>query len=381
MALNRVDIDLSALRYNFSRVKERMAPGTSILGVVKSDAYGHGMVPVARELAHCGADFLAVSKCWEAFDLRESGVKLPVVVLLGVEPQDMEQAVRLGIRPVLFRLDHARMLSRIATKLGVPAPIHIKVDTGMGRLGVPCDAVGPFIDELRTLPGVVIEGVVSHMASADESDKGFADLQISRFTECLSCFTEKGVKVPYAHISNSAGVLDFPKAHFQLVRPGIMLYGSPPSDELHHPTDLRPVMSFSAKVLQVKEVPAGRPIGYGGTYVTKDTTRIATLPVGYDDGYFRALSNRGSVLLRCKRAPVIGRVSMNMITVDVTAIPEVEPDDTAVLLGAQGIHCITGEEIARLCGTISYEVFCAIGHNRFKFFHNASQTLAPANAD
>lgn len=381
MALNWVDIDLSALRHNFHRVKQHMSPGTSILGVVKSDAYGHGMVRVARELAACGAEFLAVSKCWEAFDLREAGVGLPVLVLLGVEPGDMEQAVRLGIRPVLFRMEHARELDRIASSLGVPAPIHIKVDTGMGRLGVPCDALAPFLDELSRLPGIRVEGVISHMASADEADKSFANLQVARFTECLGQFARKGIEVPYAHISNSAGVLDFPQAHFQLVRPGIMLYGSPPSDELMHPTELLPVMSFSARVLQVKDVPAGRPIGYGGTYVTSRDSRIATLPVGYDDGYFRSLSNKGSVLIRGKRAPVVGRVSMNMITVDVTGIPDAEADDEAVLLGSQGDERITGEEIARLCGTISYEVFCAIGRNRFKFFHNASEALAAGCSD
>jgi alanine racemase len=376
MALSWVEINLAALRHNFFEVKNRMSPGTCILGVVKSDAYGHGMIPVARELIVCGAQFFAVSKFWEARSLRSVGIPLPILTLLGVEPSDMEEAILQEIRPVVFRTDHARMLSETASRLGMPARIHIKVDTGMRRLGVPCEKVAPFLDELLNLPGVEIEGILSHFAGADETDKSYCECQLGRFCDTLKILEERGRPIRYAHISNSAGLLDLPHAHFHLVRPGIMLYGSPPSDELHKPANLQPVMSFKSRVLQLKELPAGEPIGYGRTYYTDKPSRIATIPVGYDDGYPRLLSNKGQVLVGGMRCPIVGRVSMNMITVDVTRVPNVKEDDEVVLLGKQGSEHISAEEIAQLCGTISYEIFCSVGKHPFKSFLNASSPEA-----
>lgn len=373
-----VEIDLGALRHNYRQAVARLGPRTSVVGVVKSDAYGHGMVPVAREMAECGAAFLAVSKHWEARELRENGIELPILVLLGLELQDVEEAIALRVRPAVFRLDHARSISEAATRLGAPAPIHIKVDTGMGRLGVPLDGLHAFLAELRNLPGVVLEGVLSHFAVADEADKSYSEVQVDRFRQALQMVAASGFDIPYAHMSNSAGILDLPHAHFQLVRPGIMLYGSPPSMELAQPARLLPVMTFKSRILQLKEVPAGHSIGYGRTYVTERTTRIATVPVGYDDGYSRLLSNRGSVLVRGTRAPVVGRVSMNMITLDVTHIPGASEDDEVVLLGAQGADRISAEELADLSGTISYEVYCNIGRHRFKtFLDETPSSLAP----
>jgi alanine racemase len=359
------------LRHNFYQVQSRMAAKTQILGVVKSDAYGHGMIQVARELAACGIQFLGVSKFWEAEELIAHGIQLPILTLLGLEPGDMEQAIRLQVRPVIFRPDHARLLSRAASRLQQPVRVHLKVDTGMGRLGVPFERVPAFLDELLHLPGVELEGVLSHFAVADEADKTYSQLQVDRFRAVLSMLADAGHAVALAHISNSAGILDLPYAHFQLVRPGIMLYGSPPSDEIQCPADLSPVMSFKTKVMQLKEVPPQQPIGYGRTYTTDKASLIATLPVGYDDGYPRILSNIGQVLVRGQRAPLVGRVSMNMITIDVTHIPGVNEDDEVVLLGGQGDECISAEEVARLSHTINYEIYCSIGRHRFKFFHNA----------
>ena len=373
-----VEIDLGALRHNYHQALARLGPGTSVVGVVKSDAYGHGMVPVAREMAACGAAFLAVSKYWEARELRENGIELPILVLLGLEPQEVEDAIRSRVRPAVFRLDHARRISEGATRLGMPAPVHIKVDTGMGRLGVPVDELHALLTELKALPGIILEGVLSHFAVADETDKSYSEYQVAKFRQALQMVAASGFDIPYAHISNSAGILDLPHAHFQLVRPGIMLYGSPPSMELDQPAELLPVMAFKSNILQLKEVPAGHPIGYGRTYVTEKTTKIATVPVGYDDGYSRLLSNRGSVLVRGRRTPVVGRVSMNVITLDVTHIPAVKEDDEVVLLGAQGNERISAEELADLSGTISYEVYCSIGHHRFKtFFNETPSSLAP----
>lgn len=368
-----VEIDLAALRHNYFQAKERISPQSQILGVVKSDAYGHGMIPVAVELVACGVSFLAVSKHWEAMELRAAGIQLPILTLLGVDPSEMAAAIRYEIRPVIYRADHARMLSETATRMDSTAIVHVKIDTGMGRLGVPSERFEAFLSELLTLPGLKVEGVLSHFAGADESDKTYSDVQLGRFRKALELLSVQGRPV-FGHIANSAGLLDLPRAHLHLARPGIMLYGSPPSLELLRPADLRPVMTFKSKIIQLKDVPAGQPIGYGRTFITSGPGRIATIPVGYDDGYPRLLSNRGRVLVRGTRAPVVGRVSMNMITVDVTHIPDAAEDDEVVLLGAQGDERITAEEIARLCGTISYEIYCNIGRNRFKTFRNGSAT-------
>jgi alanine racemase len=260
------------------------------------------------------------------------------------------------------------MIHSAAVRAGRKAKVHVKVDTGMGRLGIPMDEVPAFLDEMAMLEGLDIEGVISHFAVADESDKSYCEDQVQCFRSVLQAFHQRGIQVRYAHISNSAGLLDLPHAHFQLVRPGIMLYGSQPSSELLRPADLRPVMTFKSRILQLKSMRAGRPIGYGRTYVTRTPTRVATVPVGYDDGYSRLLSNRGTVLIRGARAPVVGRVSMNMITVEVTHVPEVAQDDEVVLLGSQGEDRISAEELADLCGTISYEVYCSIGKHHHKFF-------------
>ncbi len=376
MALNWVEIDLAALRHNYDQARKRIGSGTRILAVVKSDAYGHGMIPVARELSSAGVDFFGVSKFWEAAALREAGLSEPILVLLGVEPGEMEEAIRQEIRPAIFRPDHAQALAETARRLGTTAKVHVKVDTGMGRLGVPMDELDSFLEVLRDLPALNVEGVFSHFSVADEEDKTYSLQQMGRFRVVLERFEQKGVPFTYAHISNSAALLDLPDAHLHLVRPGIMLYGSPPSDALHHPADLRPVMSLKSRILQLKWVPKGRPIGYGRTYISPDRKRIATIPVGYDDGYPRLLSNKGSVLIRGRRAPVVGRVSMNMITVDVTHIDSVQPDDEVVLMGAQGEERITGDEIAALCGTISYEIFCSMGRNPHRVFLHSSGDLA-----
>lgn len=374
-----VEIDLGALRHNFLQARERMSPGTRAVGVVKSDAYGHGMLPVARELVALGVELLAVSKYWEACELRDSGIEVPIIVLLGLEPEEMRDAIRRDIRPVVFRRDHARQLSEAALIEGIPARVHLKIDTGMGRLGVPWEQAGRFLEELTALPGIRLEGALSHFAAADEADKTYSHHQVRRFRDTLRILSERGHPLRYAHIANSAGLLDLPAAHFQLVRLGIMLYGSQPSQDLHAPAHLLPVMSFKSKILQLKEVPAGQYIGYGRTYVAGRRSWIATIPVGYDDGYPRLLSNRGLVLVRGERAPVVGRVSMSMITVDVSHIDQVAEDDEVVLLGAQGKERILAEEIAELCGTIPYEIFCRMGRHRHRIFLNAAGLSDPSN--
>jgi len=376
MALNWVEIDLAALRHNFLQVRARVGSRAGILAVVKSDAYGHGMVPVARELAAAGADFFGVSKCWEALKLRAAGIAQPILILAGIEPEDLPHVVEKDLRPAVYRLDHCRMLEEASRHAEKRARIHLKIDTGMGRLGVPDRELGPFLDQLAGLRHLEIEGVFSHLATSDEADKTFSHEQLHRFRTALQMFHDRAIPFRYAHIANSGGVLDIPEAHHQLVRPGIMLYGSAPSDEIRDPAPLQPVMTLKTKILQIKWVAAGQSIGYGRTFVCPQDMRIATVAAGYDDGYPRALSNRGEALVRGRRAPIVGRVSMNLITLDVTHIPEAAEDDEVVLLGAQGSERITAEEIAEKAGTINYEIYCAVGKNPQRLFRNRTNGLA-----
>lgn len=376
MALNWVEIDLEALRHNFSQVRSRVGSQAGILAVVKSDAYGHGMIPVARELAAAGADFFGVSKCWEALRLRSAGIAQPILILAGIEPADIPMVLEKDLRPSVYRLDHCRMLDEAARRARTRVRIHVKIDTGMGRLGIPDRELDGFLDQLVELRHVEVEGVFSHLAASDEADKTFSREQLHRFRHALQMFHDRAVPFRYAHIANSGGVLDIPEAHYQLVRPGIMLYGSPPSDEILSPAPLRPVMALKTKILQIKWVPAGQSIGYGRSFVCPHPMRIATVAVGYDDGYPRVLSNRGEALVRGRRTPIVGRVSMNLITLDVTRVPHAAEDDEVVLLGAQGSERITAEEIAEKAHTISYEIYCAIGRNPQRFFRNGSNGLA-----
>jgi alanine racemase len=369
---NTVEIDLEALRYNFGQVRNLVGQSRAILAVVKSDAYGHGMVTVARELVQEGAEYLGVSTCREALTLREHGIKCPVLLLLGFEPDECSHIVTHDLTPVLYRKDVARHLSSAAVAAHTQVPVHLKIDTGMGRLGVPFAEAEEFFEFIRSLEGIRVEGLLSHFASADEPDKTFTNLQLQRFRQALSQAEAAGLALRYVHIANSAGVIDVPDSYHLLVRPGIMLYGSLPSAELHRPIPLKPVMSLKTRVVQLKEVAANSPIGYGCTYVTSKPSLIATLPVGYDDGYSRLFSNQGEVLIRGRRAPVVGRVSMCLTTVDVTEVSGVQVDDEVVFLGRQEDDEITGDELAARAGTISYEVFCNLGRLREKRYVHSS---------
>ena len=372
MVGSTIEIDLAALRHNLAQVRSLVGRSTSILAVVKSDAYGHGMVAVARELENQGVECLGVSNCREAVPLREQGIRAPILLLLGVEEDEISTVIQHGLTPVLYRGDIAHMISSAALAAGIQVPVHLKIDSGMGRLGVPYTEAEKFFKSIKPLEGIRVEGLLSHFASADEHDKSFSRLQLERFRQVLAQAKGMGLAFPYAHIANSAGVIDLPDSYLQLVRPGIMLYGAPPSRELHRPISLRPMMTLKTRVLQLKEVDSGSPIGYGRTFITSRPSRIATLPVGYDDGYDRLLSNKGEVLVRECRAPVVGRVSMCLITVDVTKVPGIQEDDEVVLLGRQGDQEITADEIAAKIGTINYEIFCNFGGNRKKRFLNGS---------
>jgi alanine racemase len=354
-------IDLSALEHNYRQLRRLCDPQVKMLAVVKADAYGHGLIPVARKLADAGVDYFGVGSLEEGLMLRRAGITLPVLLLLGILPEEAECSVAYDLDVALFRLDVAHALAAAAHNLGKKGQVHLKVDTGMGRLGVLPSEVLIFLAGLKKLRHLSVMGLISHLAVADEEDKTYTFKQVREFTSLLAAAREDGWKLPLSHITNSAALWEVPDAHLGLVRPGLMLYGSSPSPQRTPPIDLKPVMSLAARVLQVKRLPPGSSISYGCTYTTPDWCDLAVLPLGYCNGYSRLFSNRGEVLIHGRRAPIRGRVCMNLTMVDVTGIPEVKEGDRAVFLGEDQGDQLRAEELAGWAQTISYEIYCALG--------------------
>ncbi len=371
----RAEVDLAALRSNLAAARA-LAGKAEVLAVVKANGYGHGAVPVARELEKAGVTMLGVALVEEGLELRNAGVKAPVLVLGGSYEGGYELMVAYGLVPSVFRPEHVEKLAHAAAAQGKGEVVaHLKVDTGMGRIGVALDELDEFLDRARAYPNVRLDGLLSHFASADLTDAGAAEAprgggrftreQVARFREALGRVRARGLNPRWRHLSNSAGVLDVPEVRdgleLNLVRPGIMLYGLPPAGWLADRARLRPVLSWKTGVTHLKTVPKGTPVSYGGTWVAPRESIIATLPIGYADGYSRAYSNRAPVLVRGQRARITGRVCMDMCMVDVTDVPGVQVGDEAVLLGEQGAERIGAEELAALASTIHYEVLCGVG--------------------
>jgi alanine racemase len=354
-----LEIDLSAIGQNTRQLKDLVGADVRVLASLKADAYGHGALRVARTVLRNGASWLGVATISEAQPLREVGVTAPVLVFGYTAPWQAREAVRLDLRATVYGLDSARALSRAACDLGREVRVHVKIDTGMARLGLRAEdvsAIVSFCAELRELPGVVVEGLFTHFATADSADQTYARRQLARFQTVLDALDTRGLRPPIVHAANSAATLALPEAHFDLVRPGIALYGLAPSAEVRLPAGFRAALAFKTQVAQVKEIPAGEGISYGATYVTTAPTRIAVLPVGYADGFRRAPANWGEVLVRGRRAPLLGRVCMDQCMVDVTGIPGVRQGDEVVLIGRQGDDELSAEAVAERLGTISYEV-------------------------
>ncbi|MBF0476550.1 MAG: alanine racemase [Deltaproteobacteria bacterium] len=360
-----VQIDLAALRHNLITLKALAGPGVKMLAVVKSDAYGHGLVPASQVFAEAGADFLGVFDLEEAVSIRAAGLDLPVVLMGGVAADYAEEVIRLRLSPVIWDVATARCLAAAAVKSGRSCRVHIKVDTGMGRLGVTIEEAVDFIQSISTLEGLSVEAVMSHLAEADGPEVDYTRVQEGRFQSVTDQLAATSCQPGTMwHLANSAGLLYHPTARLDLVRPGIALYGSPPTrprDCSHQSPTLKPAMTFKSRVIQIKEIPAGAAIGYGCTFRAQGRMRLAVAPVGYRDGFFRALSNKGVALIRGRRVPLIGSVCMNLTMFDITQVPEVLPGDEIVFLGQQGRGRIMAEEIAAAAGTISYEVYCALG--------------------
>lgn len=358
-------IDLDAVHNNMEQMRRSLSLETKIIGVIKTDAYGHGAVQIGRELE--SMDFVsgcATATAEEAVILRHAGLQKPVLVLGHAFPYCYEELIRNEIRLTVFREDSLEELAACARRLGKPARVHVKVETGMNRLGIRTDESGlRFVEKAFRMEGIVVEGMYTHFARADERDKTSSRQQLALFRDLM----ERVESVPdhpalVKHCSNSAGILELPEANMDAVRAGIALYGLWPSQEMERESvSLQPVLSLKSHIVYIKEVEAGTPVSYGGTYVTPGRMRIATIPVGYGDGYPRSLSNRGYVLIRGKRAPVLGRICMDQFIVGLDDIPDAAEGDEVTLIGRDGGFQITMEELGDLSGRFNYELACDLG--------------------
>jgi len=369
------EINLGAVAQNMQEIRRVTAPTAGILAVVKANAYGHGAVEVSKVALASGASWLGVARVSEGVELREAGIDAPVLVLGYLTPDQYSEAIRYQLTQAVYTLDMGIALSEVAAKLGTRAKVHIKVDTGMGRLGwYDSSQLVQDVLKLARQPNLELEGIFTHFAAADEKDKSYTLQQLHKFTEIIEKLRQNGLEFPLRHAANSAAIMELPATHLDLVRAGIILYGLYPSQEVDRSKiSLTPVMSLKARVAYVKKVPAGFKVSYGCTYETSRDTVIATISIGYADGYTRLLSSRGEVLLNGRRAPVIGRICMDQLMVDVSNIPDVKIGDEAVLIGRQMGEEISADEIAAALGTINYEVTCMVNHRVPRVFINAGE--------
>jgi alanine racemase len=366
------EVDLTAIAHNVAELRRRTDPNAKLMAIVKANGYGHGAVEVARTALANGAEWLGVARLPEAIALREAGFSAPILVLGYTPPAAAERLIDYDLKQSVYSLAAAEAYSNAGLRRGKRIPVHLKVDTGMGRLGLvpaalagqaPAGGVGDAFIAAATailrLPGLNPEGIFTHFAASDSADKSYAQRQLDLFLEVLSALQAAGIEFPIRHAANSAAVIQLPESHLDLVRPGIALYGLTPSDE----TDLtgirlQPAMSLKTRIIHLKAVPAGTCISYGMTYRAPSPTVIATIPAGYADGYRRLLSSRGQMLVRGRRVPVVGRVCMDLTMLDVGAVPDVQMEDEVVIFGRQGSAYLTADDLARELGTINYEIVC-----------------------
>ncbi len=362
------EIDLSAFRHNLTSIRSLLAPKVQIMAVVKADGYGHGAIPCAKAAVEAGADWLGAAILQEGVELRENGVTAPILVMGGVFPNEVEELIRHDLSTSVNTLPLARLLNQHAEKQGKMVGVHLKVDTGMGRLGMAPEELLSFVEQIQLMKNLRMEGIFTHLSSADEPDPEFTELQFTRLLHALTALKAKGIALPLIHTANSAAILTVADSHLNMVRPGIILYGALPSPDLKptieamkaHDVSFHPVMSWKSKIIQINTLPAGSPLSYNRQFTTERESQIATLPIGYGDGLIRALSNNMDVLIRGQRAPQVGTICMDLTLIDVTDIEGVELEDEAVLIGTQGEATITVDDMAEQCGTISYEILCNV---------------------
>lgn len=369
-------VDLDAIAFNMESMRGNIRKETGMIGVVKTDAYGHGAVAVAEAIDPYVGGY-AVATAEEALQLRRHGIKKPILILGVTHHSHYRELIEQEIRPAIFTLEQAKPLSELAVAMKKTAKLHLALDTGMHRIGMMADESGADLAAaIAKLPGLEMEGLFTHFYRADETDKQTSEKQLDRYLHFIKLLSERGIEIPVKHCSNSAGIIDLPQANLNYVRAGITVYGLYPSDEVKkNKVPLKPAMGLKSFVTYVKEIGSGEEISYGGTYVTKRTTRVATIPVGYGDGYPRSLSNRGYVLICGKRAPILGRVCMDQFMVDVTDIPGVGVDTPVTLIGKDGSEKITVERLAELCGGFHYEMVCDIGKRVPRVYYRGGKVV------
>ncbi len=354
-------IDHEALRWNLRQIREKIGSQVKILCMVKANGYGHGAVEISQSLASVGANAFGVATLEEAVQLRQAGIEVPVLVLAGVFPDQLDTFLEYKLTPVIHDVVSLRGLDQQSSDRQVQLRVHLKVDTGMGRLGFLAAEADQWIGDIKRSKSLQIEGVFSHFSHAESVQGDYTRKQLQIFKQVVEQLRSASVLPALVHLANSAATITLPEAYFDMVRPGLILYGVYPSAEMREQITLKPVLSWQTKILQLKKVPSGASISYGQTFITERESLIATLPLGYADGYPRLLSNRGEALVRGERAPIAGRVCMDLTMVDVTDIRNVRQGDEVVLLGRQGGAEITADEIAAWSNTISYEILTSIG--------------------
>lgn len=356
------EIDLKAIEHNCRTIKKMLTSKTNLMAIIKANAYGHGAVPVAYRVLAAGATWLGVSTQEEALELREAGIDAPILILGFTSLEDASLTVSHGITQTIFTLEQGMALNEAARKLNTKAQVHLKIDTGMSRLGfTPNQKSVDIIKELFLLPHLLVQGIYTHLADAGNPDKTFSHKQLDLFQAFVGNLEKEGINIPLKHAANSAAILNLPESQMDLVRGGILLYGLYPfQEESERKEQFKPALSLKTRIAHLREVETGTPISYGGTYIVNRPSIIATLPLGYADGINRLLSNRGEVLVRGKRASIIGKVCMDQLMIDVTDVEGVAIGDEVVLIGKQGEQAISADELAEKLDTINYEVVCAV---------------------
>ena len=358
------EVDLDAIAHNMREIRKITNPNAQIMAVVKADAYGHGFMETAKTLLENGADRLAVAVLQEGKQLRSRGVDVPILILGASSADDAEDLINFDITPNVFDYEFAKALSYEAEKKEKVTKIHIKLDTGMSRIGfvVGDGNNSEVIDEIikvSKLPYIEVEGIFSHFSTSDEYDRSYTQLQFRRFMSIVEGLEDRGLRIPIKHICNSDGIMMYPEMHLDMVRPGVILYGMYPSDEVDKSKlDLCPAMTLKSRITLVKSVGKGRGVSYGKEYITDDITKIATVPIGYADGYLRKIAKNGVMLVDGVKAPIIGRICMDQCMIDVTNVHNINSGDEAIIFGSEGI---TIDDVAKWLDTINYEVACVIG--------------------
>ncbi|MHC4197919.1 MAG: alanine racemase [Planctomycetota bacterium] len=371
---NWVEIDLDTITHNVRMIRRRVGRGVGVIGVVKSDAYGHGASRVGLLLQSLGVEMLAVASVEEGIVLRDRGIKVPILVLGCIFPEEVGALLRHSLTPNLCERDTAKELSRHAMAAGKTVTVHVKIDTGLGSLGVHHREAAGFLREVADAGNLFIEGIFTHFSSSSETDDTHTSEQLHIFRDVVRKAESMGIRIPMRHTANSGAILRIPEASFNAVRPGMLLYGLyqslKTSNERGLSIGIRPAMSLKSRIGFIKNISTGETVSYGQTFRAGRPTRVGILPLGYDNGYSRALSNRSEVVIRGRRAPVIGRVRMNHIQVDVTDIPEAKVGDSVILFGGHGDARVSAEEVAGLMETVPYEVVCAAGRSNPKIYIN-----------